>query len=344
MNGATMTASHQKPETIARGARMLRTALGPSIARFLEDPGVIEVMLNPDGRIWIDRLSEGLADTGEMLSAADGERIVRLVAHHVGAEVHARAPRVSAELPETGERFEGLLPPVVAAPAFAIRKPAVAVFTLDDYVTAGIMSAEISSKLDVRPATGSSSDTVVALRLSDRALVASLLEAIVAKIDQTVGQDFLAKQRQSVVQRLEEIQESIATYKRAIARLDASLVQLERQTNSDLSVYPTTTNTLVGLMKNLSKLNDIQRTLLQQMEEIPSSIVKERVSQPRLIGPSSTRIALAIAVVTSLGLLIFVFARAGLRMVVTTSAGLTKVNRIRRAFWLPPRPASSDGG
>jgi P-type conjugative transfer ATPase TrbB len=62
-----------------------------------------------------------------------------LVAHHVGVEVHVGAPRVSAELPETGERFEGLLPPVVAAPAFAIRKPAVAVFTLDDYVAAGIM-------------------------------------------------------------------------------------------------------------------------------------------------------------------------------------------------------------
>ena len=114
-----MTTSHQKPEAIQRGARMLRTALGPAIARFLEDPAVVEVMLNPDGRIWIDRLSEGLADTGERLSAADGERIVRLVAHHVGAEVHARSPRVSAELPETGERFEGLLPPVVAAPAFA---------------------------------------------------------------------------------------------------------------------------------------------------------------------------------------------------------------------------------
>ena len=73
------------------------------------------------------------------LGAADGERIIRLVAHHVGVEVHARSPRVSAELPEGGERFEGLLPPVVAAPAFAIRKPAVAVFTLDDYAAAGIM-------------------------------------------------------------------------------------------------------------------------------------------------------------------------------------------------------------
>lgn len=129
------------PQASERGARMLRTALGPAIARFLEDPMTLEVMLNPDGRLWIDRLSEGLSDTGATLSPADGERIVRLVAHHVGAEVHAARPRVSAELPGTGERFEGLLPPVVTAPCFAIRKPAVAVFTLADYVTAGIMSA-----------------------------------------------------------------------------------------------------------------------------------------------------------------------------------------------------------
>jgi len=119
---------------------MLRTALGPAIAAWLEDAAIIEVMLNPDGRLWVDRLAGGLADTGERLAAADGERIVRLDAHHVGAEVHPASPRVSAELPETGERFEGLLPPVVTAPAFAIRKPAVAVFTLDDYAAAGIMT------------------------------------------------------------------------------------------------------------------------------------------------------------------------------------------------------------
>lgn len=128
-------------EAFSRGARMLRTALGPAIATFLEDPSIVEVMLNPDGRLWIDRLSGGLEDSGRTMSAADGERIVRLVAHHVGAEVHGEKPRVSAELPETGERFEGLLPPVVAAPAFAIRKPAVAVFTLNDYAAAGIMTA-----------------------------------------------------------------------------------------------------------------------------------------------------------------------------------------------------------
>jgi type IV secretion system protein VirB11 len=142
-----MANSFQQTEAILRGTRMLRTALGPAVAGFLEDPSIVEVMLNPDGRLWIDRLAEGLSDTGERLSAADGERIVRLVAHHVGAEVHAASPRVSAELPGTGERFEGLLPPVVAAPAFAIRKPAVAVFTLDDYVAAGIMAVEQAAVL-----------------------------------------------------------------------------------------------------------------------------------------------------------------------------------------------------
>lgn len=139
---------------------MLRTALGPAIARFLEDPAIVEVMLNPDGRLWVDRLSDGLSDTGERLSAADGERIVRLVAHHVGAEVHDRRPRVSAELPETGERFEGLLPPVVTAPVFAIRKPAVAVFTLDDYVAAGIMTADQAAIL--RQAVASRANILVA--------------------------------------------------------------------------------------------------------------------------------------------------------------------------------------
>ena len=142
-----MAIHHLNREAISRGARMLRTALGPSIALWLEDASVVEVMLNPDGRLWVDRLADGLVDTGEFLSPDDGERIVRLVAHHVGAEVHPGSPRVSAELPETGERFEGLLPPVVSAPAFAIRKPAVAVFTLDDYVAAGIMNSRQAENL-----------------------------------------------------------------------------------------------------------------------------------------------------------------------------------------------------
>ena len=176
-----MTTNHQRPEAIARGARMLRTALGPAIARLLEDPAVVEVMLNPDGRLWVDRLSEGLSDTGERLSAADGERIVRLVAHHVGSEVHARSPRVSAELPESGERFEGLLPPVVAAPTFAIRKPAVAVFTLDDYVAAGIMSAD--QALSLRTAVTARANILVAGGTSTGKT--TLTNALLAEVAQT---------------------------------------------------------------------------------------------------------------------------------------------------------------
>ncbi|MFA5965233.1 MAG: P-type conjugative transfer ATPase TrbB [Sphingomonas sp.] len=118
---------------------MLRTAFGPAISAWLDEAGIVEIMLNPDGRLWLDRQGVGLVPTGHLLSTADGERIVRLVAHHAGVDVHSGAPRVSAELPDGGERFEGLLPPLVAAPAFAIRKPATAIFSLDDYVRSGIM-------------------------------------------------------------------------------------------------------------------------------------------------------------------------------------------------------------
>jgi len=145
---------------LARSTRMLRTAMGADIVGFLEDPGIVEVMLNPDGRLWVDRLASGLADTGRRLSPQDGERIIRLVAHHVKAEAHAGSPRVSAELPESGERFEGLLPPIVIAPTFAIRKPAVAVFTLDDYAVAGIMTAAQAATL--RRAVADRSNILVA--------------------------------------------------------------------------------------------------------------------------------------------------------------------------------------
>jgi type IV secretion system protein TrbB len=121
---------------------MLRTTMGPAITGWLDDSTIVEIMLNPDGRLWIDRLTGGLSDTGKRLSGQDGERIAHLIAHHVAAGVHPGSLRLSAELPETGERFEGLIPPIVAAPALAIRKPAVAIFTLADSARAGIMTAE----------------------------------------------------------------------------------------------------------------------------------------------------------------------------------------------------------
>jgi P-type conjugative transfer ATPase TrbB len=123
-----------------RRTRMLRTAMGPTIAAALEDPQVVEILLNPDGSLWLDRLGAGREPSGLSLSASDAERIIRLVAAHVRAEVHAGAPILSAELPDTGERFEGVLPPVVRAPAFAIRKRASSIIGLSAYVTDRIMT------------------------------------------------------------------------------------------------------------------------------------------------------------------------------------------------------------
>jgi len=130
-----------------RQTRMLRSAMGPAIAQALDDPEVVEVLLNPDGSLWFDRLGTGRAPSGLSLTTQDAERIIRLVAAHVRLEVHAGAPIISAELPETGERFEGVLPPVVRAPTFAIRKRAVGVIPLSRYVDENILSIEQAETL-----------------------------------------------------------------------------------------------------------------------------------------------------------------------------------------------------
>jgi len=127
------------PVTGDRQRAMLRTAMGPVVAAALGDAAVIEVMVNPDGRLWVDRHGDGRIDTGARLRPSEVERIIRLVASHIRQECHAANPVVSAELPESGERFEGLLPPVSSAPCFAIRKPAKVLYRLIDYVEARIM-------------------------------------------------------------------------------------------------------------------------------------------------------------------------------------------------------------
>jgi P-type conjugative transfer ATPase TrbB len=136
-----------------RRRAMLRSAMGPTIAAALADPAVLEIMVNPDGVLRLDRLGEGRSDTGMRFDPAQVERIIRLVASHARAEVHASAPIVSAELPPygegAGERFEGVLPPVSLGPCFSIRKPASKIYTLLDYVSDGIMSADIARLLSL---------------------------------------------------------------------------------------------------------------------------------------------------------------------------------------------------
>jgi type IV secretion system protein VirB11 len=139
-------------ESADRKRAMLRTAMGPEIAAALADPQVVEVMVNPDGALRLDRLGAGRGDTGVVLGVAQVERIIRLVASHARSEVHGGAPVVSAELPPhgdglAGERFEGVLPPVSTGPCFSIRKPAARVYTLADYVSDGVMTSAAASLL-----------------------------------------------------------------------------------------------------------------------------------------------------------------------------------------------------
>jgi type IV secretion system protein VirB11 len=139
-----MMQPREHSESHERRRTMLKTAMGPAIAEALADPLVIEIMVNPDGVLRLDRLGAGRCETPSIMAPTEVERIIRLVASHVRLEVHANNPIVSAELPSredgvAGERFEGLLPPVSVFPCFTIRKPAKRVYTLDDYVSDRIM-------------------------------------------------------------------------------------------------------------------------------------------------------------------------------------------------------------
>ncbi len=135
-----MTLFRASDESRDRRRTMLRTAMGPAIAAALADPAVVEIMVNPDGCLRVERHGEGCVATDVRLSPGEVERIIRLIASHVRVEAGVANPVVSAELPETGERFEGLLPPVSTAPCFAIRKPIGQVLRLEDYVADQILT------------------------------------------------------------------------------------------------------------------------------------------------------------------------------------------------------------
>lgn len=118
----------------------LRRELGPTILAALDNPNVVEVMLNPDGRLWIDEFGVGMSDTGERMSPAQAECLLGTVATMLNTVINADRPILEAELPIDGSRLGGAVPPIVASPTFAIRKRASRVFTLAEYVASGILS------------------------------------------------------------------------------------------------------------------------------------------------------------------------------------------------------------
>lgn len=123
-----------------RARRKLERDMGPVLLAALNDPRTVEIMLNADGKLWQERLGEPMKCIAS-IRMAQAQAIIETVAGYHGKEVTRQKPILEGELPLDGSRFAGQLPPVVPAPTFAIRKRAVAIFTLAQYVEDGVMTA-----------------------------------------------------------------------------------------------------------------------------------------------------------------------------------------------------------
>ena len=126
-------------EKIERVREKLKRELGAVIGSALADPLVVEVMLNPDGKLWVERLGEPMKEVGEM-RPSNAEALMATIASSLSTTITREKPYVEGELPTDGSRFEGTLPPIVPGPSFTIRKKASRVFTLEEYVRSGIMT------------------------------------------------------------------------------------------------------------------------------------------------------------------------------------------------------------
>lgn len=134
---ATQGRSMQQ-EQADRLAEKLRRELGP-IADYLAEPNLIEVMLNPDGSLWVERLGHNMVQVGTM-EPYKAEALIGTVAASLRTVVTRENPILECELPFDGSRFEAILPPNVVGPTFTIRRKAEKIFTLAEYVANAAMT------------------------------------------------------------------------------------------------------------------------------------------------------------------------------------------------------------
>lgn len=132
-----MNQSDKEKRTIEK----LKRELGSDILSALNDPTVIEIMLNPDCSLWVEKHGGHPEKVGK-INPAKSKAIIGTVADALGTIATTESPIVEGELPIDGSRFEGVLPPIVSNPCFTIRKKATKIITLDEYVASGIISDE----------------------------------------------------------------------------------------------------------------------------------------------------------------------------------------------------------
>ena len=125
-----------------RYLEMLKTALGAEIMQLLSDNDVIEIMVNPDGAIYVDSLVKGKYPFTGTMQSTQTTNVIKLVAAFHNQIANEQHPNIAAILPIRAARFQGWLPPVVRQPTFNIRKRALRIFTLEDYVKDNIINAE----------------------------------------------------------------------------------------------------------------------------------------------------------------------------------------------------------
>ncbi|MDR2744419.1 MAG: P-type conjugative transfer ATPase TrbB [Desulfovibrio sp.] len=133
-------------ETEIRLLKNLEFNFGRFVMTAVKDPDVTDIMLNPDGRLWTQAGGE-MTHVGE-IDRARAMQIVSLVGSSMDVTVREESPIVRGVVPVYGHRFEGMIPPAVDAPAFAIRKKAVRVFPLEEYVSQGIMPEAVYRAID----------------------------------------------------------------------------------------------------------------------------------------------------------------------------------------------------
>ena len=128
-------------EVIRRNLEKLRREMGNEIRNAMDDSSVIEIMLNPDGAVWIDKIGSGMEFLCDM-SPVQSLQMLGTVAHMLGTVINYHNPVVEGELPGDGSRVEGVIPPIVPNPTFNIRKKASAIFSLAEYIKSGRASDE----------------------------------------------------------------------------------------------------------------------------------------------------------------------------------------------------------
>ncbi len=133
----TLTPNEEKQRRLAE---KLQRECGVAVCTPLADDDVTEIMVNPDGKVWIETYSRGVIDTGQVLPPMQVENVITTVAALLETVVTPSQPVVDGELPFSGHRFAGILPPVSEAPTYVIRKHARVVYTLDEYCNAAILT------------------------------------------------------------------------------------------------------------------------------------------------------------------------------------------------------------